>query len=121
MTRSFGDTDSKVKEKGGLPDVIISDPEVVEKQVHPDMDFILLGSDGVFDFIEASTAVGIVWNSILKHGPSQVQEGLAEGVNKVLTEALANGSDDNLSLVLVLLPGFERYLQDPASRFSKNS
>jgi serine/threonine protein phosphatase PrpC len=119
VTRSFGAADSKLKERGGLPDVIISDPEVVEKHVNPNMDFVLLGSDGVFDFVQPNTAVGILWNSIHKRGPSKTQEGLAEGLNNVIQEALRNGSDDNLTLILALLPGFEKYLQDSASRSLK--
>lgn len=119
VTRSIGDADSKLKEKGGLVDVIISEPEVVEKPVTPDMDFVLLGSDGVFDFVDPKTAVRLIWDCVAKHDVSKTQDGLAEGINSVLSQSLSNGSDDNLSLMVGLLPGFERYLNDSVSTQSK--
>ena len=51
VTRTFGDLGAKVKELGGKKGVIIAKPEIVDFEIKPNHDFIILASDGIFDTI----------------------------------------------------------------------
>ena len=49
ITRSFGDARSKLTDLNGNPNGIICEPEINEFKITPQHDFIVIGSDGVFD------------------------------------------------------------------------
>lgn len=64
MTRSIGDT---VGEQAG----VISTPDVNAHHIREDWRFLLMCSDGVWEFINSQEAVDIV----ARHGPSECQKG----------------------------------------------
>lgn len=50
VCRTFGDCEAKMKALGGLPSVVICDPEVLKFEDGTNkIDFIIIGSDGLFD------------------------------------------------------------------------
>ena len=50
VARTFGDIEAKNPDLGGLKGVIVCDPEVTQiKNASCDIDFIILGSDGIYD------------------------------------------------------------------------
>jgi protein phosphatase 2C family protein 2/3 len=49
VSRTFGDCLAKLEQYGGNPNVIISEPEIMVFDINNSTDYILLGSDGVFD------------------------------------------------------------------------
>jgi protein phosphatase PTC2/3 len=52
VSRTFGDCMAKIERYGGNPNCIIAVPEITVFDLQPDIDFILLGSDGIFDKLE---------------------------------------------------------------------
>jgi protein phosphatase 2C family protein 2/3 len=49
VTRTFGDIEAKREDLGGKPGVVIPDPEISTRIIDCDDDFVIMGSDGIFD------------------------------------------------------------------------
>ena len=65
MTRTFGDIEAKHNEFGGKEGIVVSEPDITEiKNGGEDIDFILIGSDGVFDKLTNESISEIIWSSI---------------------------------------------------------
>lgn len=52
VSRSFGDCQAKLECYGGNPKVIIPTPEIEVHTITSDTEFILMGSDGIFDYLD---------------------------------------------------------------------
>jgi len=52
VSRTFGDAMAKLEKFGGKPNCVVSTPEITVFPLNEDVDWILLGSDGVFDKME---------------------------------------------------------------------
>ena len=52
ISRSFGDARSKLYDLNGNPNTIICEPEINEFKITNEHDFIVIGSDGIFDKLE---------------------------------------------------------------------
>ena len=53
VSRTFGDCMAKMEKYGGNPKCIIPDPETFVIPIDENLDFILIGSDGIFDRINS--------------------------------------------------------------------
>ena len=49
VSRTFGDAEAKLEATGGNPNVVIPTPEIKSFKITKDHDFIIMGSDGIFD------------------------------------------------------------------------
>ena len=67
VCRTFGDCEAKLAYLGGLRDVVTCEPEVTHE---PDgvnsLDYVLIGSDGVFDKLKNDTINSIIWDVTTK-------------------------------------------------------
>ena len=60
VSRTFGDCMAKMEKYGGNPKCIVADPEIFTVNIDDDLDFILIGSDGIFDRISTEDTAQIV-------------------------------------------------------------
>ena len=49
VSRTFGDIEAKSQYYGGNSKVVISEPEITVFKLSEDHEFLILGSDGIFD------------------------------------------------------------------------
>ena len=49
VSRTFGDTEAKITNKGGNPNVVVCTPEIRSFKLDKGHDFVILGCDGIFD------------------------------------------------------------------------
>ena len=49
ISRSFGDIKVKFPQYGGNPNVLIAEPDIKTFRIKEKDDFMILGSDGIFD------------------------------------------------------------------------
>ncbi|KAF0917897.1 hypothetical protein E2562_021622 [Oryza meyeriana var. granulata] len=82
---------SRIKFKG---DLIISSPEVSLVELGPDVEFILLATDGLWDYIKSAEAVALVRDQLRQHGDVQLA---CEALGQT---ALDRRSQDNISIVI---------------------
>jgi protein phosphatase PTC2/3 len=52
VSRAFGDCMAKLEQYGGNPDCVIATPEIESFPLVSEVDYIMLGSDGVFDRLD---------------------------------------------------------------------
>lgn len=52
VSRTFGDCMAKFEKYGGNPKCIVADAEIFTVPINDDLDFVLIGSDGIFDRID---------------------------------------------------------------------
>ncbi|MQL94562.1 hypothetical protein Taro_027219 [Colocasia esculenta] len=82
---------SKKEEKGDLVTVV---PDIYQVDLGADVEFILLASDGLWDYIKSNVAVAFVRNQLHQHGDVQ------QACEALARVALDRGSEDNVSIAI---------------------
>jgi serine/threonine protein phosphatase PrpC len=63
VCRTFGDCEAKSASLGGIPGCVSSEPEIIfEPNGAQSLDYILIGSDGIFDKLKNEQINQIVWD-----------------------------------------------------------
>lgn len=107
VSRTFGDIESKVKEFGGHPGIVTADPEITVFKYSDDLDYVLLGCDGIFDALTNEEVNQIVWETVHQYKTSKSKLGntyqlcLNDCVNNILKKSLLQNSEDNVTVILV--------------------
>jgi protein phosphatase PTC2/3 len=60
VSRTFGDCAAKIEKYGGMPGCVIAVPEICVYSVTQDSDFIMIGSDGIFDHLSNNQICALV-------------------------------------------------------------
>eukprot|EP00727_Mastigamoeba_balamuthi_P005736 m51a1_g1782 putative tumor susceptibility gene 101 protein (1029) ;mRNA; r:346341-351975 len=94
VTRSFGDL--RFKSKCG----VVSTPEVRHRELTDDDAFFVVASDGLWKVVDDAEAVRIVHAELCDRAGTATQAAKA-----LVDEALARGTHDNVTAVVVVLPG----------------
>ena len=113
VSRTIGDFEFKTPETGGFKNMISSKPDIIEIEYNSDMDFIVLGSDGVFDKVSNSEIVQAIYNEVLcglQINASYVDI-LAMIGDAIINKAIDNGSKDNLSVVVLIMNNLYETIQ----------
>ena len=87
VSRSVGDFD--MKEHG-----LIADPETAELSLGPNDEFVVVGSDGLFERLSNEEIVGLVHDTV--KDPDLCAK-------RLVTEAMTRGTGDNVSCIVVFL------------------
>ncbi|KAL8519513.1 hypothetical protein ACS0TY_010445 [Phlomoides rotata] len=75
-------------------DLVTASPDVFQLILGPDAEFIVLASDGLWDYVKGWDVVNFIRNELRQHGNVQMaSEGLAQ-------MALNQGSADNISIIV---------------------
>lgn len=86
VTRSIGDRE--------LAHVVIAEPDIVDLPITDDDEWLLLGSDGLFDVFDIDELVTIVQRWALNHDRSTICQALID-------EAMRRNSTDNITALIV--------------------
>ena len=105
VSRAFGDVCAKDPRLGGRPGVLVAKPEIVIYKLPAEVDYLLLGCDGLFDKFPNKRVVETI-NAQLEEGkgpptPERRLEACARAVDAVIAAAAKNLSYDNLTAILV--------------------
>jgi protein phosphatase 2C family protein 2/3 len=112
VSRSFGDIEAKCIEFGGNPNVLLSVPEIKTFKIHPEYDFILLASDGIFDKLSNREAVTKVTEKLKEQPLADLHRQCEIGVEAVMTAALVKKTKDNITVVMIGLDGLINKAKD---------
>ncbi|KAI8565086.1 hypothetical protein RHMOL_Rhmol03G0233300 [Rhododendron molle] len=96
VSRAFGDMRFKTKKKEVqfTGDLVTATPDIYQVTLGSDAEFILLASDGLWDYMNSSDAVNFVRDQLRKHGDVQLA---CEALGRA---ALDRRSQDNVSIVI---------------------
>ncbi|XP_074306799.1 protein kinase and PP2C-like domain-containing protein [Silene latifolia] len=86
VTRSIGDDDLKPS--------VTAEPEITETCLHPDDEYLVMASDGLWDVMSNEEVVSIIRDTVKE--PNMCSKRLA-------TEAVQRGSKDNITVIVVFL------------------
>ncbi|XP_064652751.1 protein phosphatase 1E-like [Lineus longissimus] len=90
VSRAIGDTDHKP--------YISSEPDTFSCELDGTEDYIVIACDGLWDSILPKNLTGLVYNHIQENGGDR-----SRIANKLISEAREEGSNDNISVVVVFL------------------
>lgn len=116
MTRAMGDIEAK---KDGLryrgnPNVVISTPEIKQFRMQDEYDFLIMGSDGIFDKLSNEKCCKIVWETFRKAFASRdhpLHLSSANAVEGILKSACHAKTSDNVSAILICFKGLKKRLR----------
>ena len=124
VSRTFGDCIAKMEKYGGNPKCIVPDAEVFAVKITDDLDYALIGSDGIFDRISTEDTCSLVINEAqrqtesMKTSPTlspgsfdHISNCAGEAVDRVMMASMEKESMDNLSVVIITFPNFTRFLE----------
>lgn len=114
VSRTFGDLEAKIPELGGMPGVVVCDPDITYmKGGTKELDFIILGSDGIFDKLNNETIGKLVWSTIKECSldPTiSIHKICGICTDLILKEAAKNKSIDNISIVMIAFQRLHDYI-----------
>ena len=120
VCRTFGDCEAKLSHLGGVQGVVTCEPEITREVDGSDsIDYVLIGSDGIFDKMKNDTINEIIWNMTTKQRALALSQGQVPSVHKisglvadeVLHAAARSRSLDNISVVFVAFKRFKEYIE----------
>lgn len=134
VSRSFGDIEAKIPRFGGLPNVLISTPEVFSFKVTEETDFLFLACDGVFDLLKNEEIVQGIYMCMPHTFPSitkgsnyysnketNIHSLCGKSVDMIMKTCLSRNSLDNITCVLISFSGFENKLKSIQSQVNSSS
>ena len=110
VSRTIGDAEAKLEKFGGNPHVIISEPDIFYYDLDKnDIDFFILGCDGIFDQVSTNEVLDCAWmilkeknHPIIKHIKDiHSQSGII--VDLIIKSALSRRSFDNVTCLFIAL------------------
>ena len=107
VSRSFGDIEAKLPKYGGNMRVIVADPEIRVFDITDDMDFIILGWDGIYDKLTNKEIIQTVWEEIIESKVKDFHKQWGISVDKILKTSVAKKTMDNITVVFVAFNNFE--------------
>ncbi|CAG9311410.1 unnamed protein product [Blepharisma stoltei] len=107
VARTFGDIEAKMPSMGGISNVIISEPEIKSFKITDDCDFIVLGSDGIFDQLTNKEIATQAWRADCWESEN-IHHRCGAAVESILQLAFERRSTDNLTTIIIALKGFKR-------------
>ena len=121
VSRTIGDPFAKLFAFGGNSKVVISEPDIfcfdLEKD---DIDFIILGCDGIYDQLTSQEILESAWNMIEKNRKKNIDiyNTCANIVDFILKMSMARKSFDNVTCLMV---AFKDLLNIDKAEENKNS
>ncbi|XP_016968862.1 protein phosphatase 1B [Drosophila rhopaloa] len=100
VSRALGDFDFKSDNSRSVIDQLVSpEPDITVCQRSEDDEFIIIACDGIWDVMTSSEVCDFIGSRLF------VTDNLPMIVNSVMDICLHKGSRDNMTMLLVLLPG----------------
>ncbi|CAD8104011.1 unnamed protein product [Paramecium primaurelia] len=102
VSRTFGDIEAKLEKFGGNPKIIIAEPEIKQFKIINEHDFIVLGSDGIFDTMSSKDVINGIWRDVQNNQNSNdLHNMMSNAVESVIKESLLRKTTDNVTLLII--------------------
>eukprot|EP00826_Nyctotherus_ovalis_P002647 TRINITY_DN10533_c0_g1_i6.p2 TRINITY_DN10533_c0_g1~~TRINITY_DN10533_c0_g1_i6.p2 ORF type:complete len:277 (-),score=57.92 TRINITY_DN10533_c0_g1_i6:154-984(-) len=107
VSRAVGDPVAKLPACGGNPKVVVATPDIISFKVTSEHDFVVIGSDGIFDQLSNEDVVQCVWNSTVQEKTANIHQQCGAAVDCIMKNALARRSLDNISAAVIAFRHFK--------------
>ena len=108
VSRTLGDDSAKLSIFGGIPNSVISTPDIKSYELGSNIDFILIGCDGIFDVLDSYECAECAWFGMKSAKGDDINSTCLNGVNMVIKTAMNRKSSDNVSCVLIGMENIEK-------------
>ena len=114
VSRTIGDAEAKLIQFGGKKNVIIPTPEITYFYIDDEIDFLMLGCDGIFDQLNNEEVVKCVWltcnldKSKDYYDIGNIHDQCSCAVDMIMKSALMRKTLDNITVVLICFKNFEK-------------
>lgn len=108
VSRTIGDVSAKLSIFGGIPNSVISTPDIKSYELGSNIDFILIGCDGIFDVLDSYECANCAWFGIKNSKANDINSNCLNGVNMVIKTAMSRKSNDNVSCVIIGMENIEK-------------
>ena len=107
VSRAIGDPMAKLPSHSGNPKVIIAEPDIISFKITNEHDFIVIGSDGIFDQLSNEDVVQCVWNTTIKEKAFNIHQQCGVAIDCIMKNALARRSLDNITAAIIAFKNFK--------------
>jgi len=112
---------------GGNPRCIVADPDIYRVKPDRETDFLMMGSDGIFDKMSSRETADAFWSEAKLQTTrdtdctfEHVSDCCGKGTDRVLRKAMEVESMDNISVVVLSYPNFQETLSQMTSNHNKS-
>jgi protein phosphatase PTC2/3 len=105
VSRTIGDIEAKSPTYGGNNKVLISAPDIKAFKIHPQYEFIVLASDGIFDKLSNKEVVQSAWAGLMENMTDSIHQLCGASVENIMRTALCRRSLDNITAVIIAFDG----------------
>ena len=124
VSRAIGDINAKIEKFGGKPNVLSPVPEVFKINIndpYQKIDFLLLGCDGIFDYLCNKDCIKCIWNVVYDENNNykNIHDISLNIVNMVIKTALRRRTLDNVTAVFISFENFEKvFLEEKINKIT---
>ena len=114
ITRCIGDIKSKSKKFGGIPEMISSIPDIIKIKYNEKIDYIILISSGIIEYLN-NIDIAIIIYEIIKKGilNDYSFEKTIEIINQnLIYTAIEKGAKNNLSFIFICMNNLYKVFKD---------
>ena len=130
VSRTIGDVEAKLQQFGGNPNVIIAEPDIFMYDLNKDdIDFFILGCDGIYDQTTSNEVLDLAWMVIKEKEKDNLlvrqikdihnQSGLI--VDLIIKSALARKSFDNVTCLFIAFKELGEFDNNDNSKVNNNN
>ena len=108
VSRTIGDVEAKLEKYGGNENVVISKPDIFEFDLNKDdIDFFVMGCDGIFDQLTSEEVINCAWmiynekDNILVNQCKDIHNQSGLICDLIMKSALARKSFDNVTCLFI--------------------
>ena len=103
MSRTIGDIEAKLPIYKGKPIIIIFTPEINSFKIESEHDFLVLGSDGIFDKLENREVINLAWKAVDENKQKFEDENILCGLSAelILKGAICKRTLDNVTVIMI--------------------
>ena len=127
VSRTIGDAEAKLPQFGGKKNVIISTPDITSFTIDNDIDFLMLGCDGIFDQLSNEEVSKCVWLSCDLEKSKEFYDikNLSDQcsccVDMIMKSSLIRKTFDNITVVMICFSNFEKEFNNKINLCNKDS
>ena len=121
VSRTIGDIEAKFENFGGNQNVIISDPDIFKYDLNQDdIDFLILGCDGIFDQLSTKDVFDCAWlvlndnkNFFLNNNNNEILHEKCGKISELIIKSAMNRkSFDNVTIVMICLKDYKNLFEE---------
>jgi len=113
IARSIGDLKAKKKEYGGIPGNIIGIPDIYVLDYSTSNDFMIMGCDGIFDYLSNEELAQSAWYIIKKNMKDKnysINLLTRDSCDMIIKYSMDSLATDNLTCIVIGLDGLQKYI-----------